>query len=242
MSNSIFLSFTIHLFLFGILFFINLKSISSKPKQYYIDFIGRTDVVNVGEESKKLSTYSSDKKEIEKDSKNIVPKKLINKINISKQVEDPDYIYTNTKNLRPSMIDEESKIINDNKLNDTQSKNFVQNLGSTSNSNNAGGSQSSGITFGSEFPYPYYITKLRTKLYDSWQERDIVSSNLKAVVRFNIIRDGSIRNVIIYNSSGNRIFDEMVLSTIYGIKKFDPLPKDFSEDYLIVYVEFKSME
>jgi outer membrane biosynthesis protein TonB len=56
------------------------------------------------------------------------------------------------------------------------------------------------------------------------------------------MRDGSIRNVIIYNSTGNRIFDEMVISTIYGIKKFDPLPKDFSEDYLSVYVEFKSME
>jgi len=56
------------------------------------------------------------------------------------------------------------------------------------------------------------------------------------------MKDGSIRDVRIYNSSGNRIFDEMVLSTIYSIKKFDPLPKDFNEDYLSVYVAFKSME
>ena len=225
------LSLTVHILLFGFLILMNFRYTLSRPKQYYIDFIGKTEVVN----STNLQSFSSSKpKETEKLYETSKTPSIDKKKEYKKQIEDPDYLYTNSKALKPSMINEKSKILDTSFENKNPAvENEQQDLQTSLNSS---------ISFGTDFPYPWYITKLRTKLYDSWQAKYIVSSNLKAVVRFNIMRDGSIEGIRIYTSSGNKIFDETAISSVYDIGRFDALPSDFNDRYLTVYVEFKSME
>ena len=220
---------------FGSLFFINLYSRISTPKQYYIDFIGKTEIINQTDKSlNRISNSSTNKEFVDKMKmeKKTVDKEDKTKQLYKKQIEDRDYIYTNSKNLRPSMIDERSEILeNISKGSKGSYKNIEENNTSTSL-----------ISFDSDFPYPYYITKLRSRLYDSWQSREVVLSNLKAVIRFNIMKDGSIKGVRVYTSSGNKMFDEAAILSVHEIGKFDPLPDGFDEQYLSVYVEFKSVD
>ena len=237
MSYSLFLSFTFHIFLLSILFFINISSNKPIQKRYYIDFIGKTEVINAGQGDEKSFKNTINSNFLNKNKSLKLNSEIINKNDAKKQIkqiDDSDYIYTNSRNIEPSMINEKSEIITNN-LSTTSD----QRSDSISHSFSTHGRS---ITFGSDFPYPYYITKLRSVLYDNWQAKEIISSNLKAIVRFNISKDGNITGIKIYSSSGNRIFDETVLSTIYGIGKLDPLPVDFNEAYLTVYVEFKSMD
>lgn len=228
MNYSVFYSFSIHIVLFGLIFISQKTFSNSKPKQYYIDFIGKTQVTTQGPESeiKTNQPKETEKADIEKKSEKIPIKP---NIKTPKQVEDPDYLYTNVKNIKPSMALEESEIMK------SESKNFNNSEPNTTQS-------SSGIRTDSDFPYPWYITKLRTKLYDSWQSRDITSKNLKAIVRFKIFSDGEISSIRIESSSGNRLFDQSVISTVAEIKRFDPLPSDFREDFLTIYVEFKTSD
>ena len=223
MKDSIFYSTFIHLFFFSLLIFS--KNIQlSRPKQYYIDFIGENRVTTP-QNSIASTQISNDniKNERKSEEKSKTKEKTQNKV--LKQLEDPDYLYTNSKIKKPSLLDEESQILKNN---------------SSDAAENNSSSGTSAIVTDSDFPYPWYITKLRTKLWENWQARDITSKNLRATVRFRILKDGNITSVRIDSSSGNRLFDQSVISTVIEIKKFEPLPGDFKEDFLTIYVEFKT--
>ncbi len=226
MNVYIFPSILIHLFVF-VLFF--KTSVANKnTKKYYIDFISsKPTVITEMNVNKNTSFPSSD--QIEKQQQNISEKRKEKKIKTPAkiQIEDPDYIYTNVK---PSMANEESAIINNNSSKHTtpQQTNLI--------------STSSAIKTDKDFPYPWYITKLRTILFDSWQSKNISSKNISAVVKFRIYPNGEIRNITLEKSSLNNLFDYSVISAVSDIKKVDPLPADFFEDYLTVYVEFKSSD
>ncbi|MGC8867887.1 MAG: TonB family protein, partial [Elusimicrobiales bacterium] len=138
---------------------------------------------------------------------------------------------TNTRNIKPSMAYEKSTIIDEDK-----SAYNITTYNSTSSS------ASSEIKTDKDFPYPYYITRLREVLFDSWKSKNVSATNISAIVKFRIYPNGEIRNISIEKSSSNNLFDYSVLSAVSEIKKVDPLPADFFEDYLTVYVEFKAVK
>ena len=61
---------------------------------------------------------------------------------------------------------------------------------------------------------------------------------LKAVASFVIAGDGSVSDIKIEKSSGNKIFDKKVMKTIKSAGPFSPLPLDYDEDDLKIYFEF----
>jgi periplasmic protein TonB len=64
--------------------------------------------------------------------------------------------------------------------------------------------------------------------------------SLKAIVYFQINRDGTIDNDIrISQSSGNDGFDQNAIKAVELAAPFKPLPKDFKDNTLSVYFEFK---
>lgn len=221
----------IHFILTVLLFVFFRNTVKSAPKQYYIDFIGQSNVmttqnpVSAVVENKEISNNNDKEEKIEK----IKEQKSITK---PKQVDDPDYLYTNSKDMKPSMALEESQIL----------KKGIAKKSSNTDINSDSGIENSGIRTDSNFPYPWYITTLRTRLFESWQSQDVTSKNLKAVVRFRILRNGVIDKIQIDKTSGNRLFDQSVVMAVSEIKQLGPLPDDFFEDYLTVYVEFKTLE
>ncbi len=106
-----------------------------------------------------------------------------------------------------------------------------------------GSAEPSGIsTDFSDFPYPWYISLVRNALSDKWMTKMPSSGDMRAVIFFNIQRNGTIKNLKVEKSSGNRLFDNAALSSVESAAPFDVLPDDFHEKRLSVHVEFKTME
>lgn len=209
------------------------KSKTTANQKYYIDFLSSKPFIVTPQNTSNQSIKENPNKSLGLEKRNEKEKQQENlKQNRSQQIEDKDYLYKNAS-LKPSMIDEKSSILDEKNKDISDLKGDLQTQKETS-----GG----GILTDEKFPYPWYITKLRSALWDSWQAKNVYSKNTSAVVKFLIYPNGEIKNVRIEKSSGNRLFDYSVLSAVTDIKKVDPLPADFFEDYLTVYVEFKSYE
>ena len=96
-------------------------------------------------------------------------------------------------------------------------------------------------TDSANFPYPWYITQVREALWNAWTEKMPSGGSLRCTVRFTVTRGGSIKDVSVERSSGNRLFDNAAESSAHSAAPFAPLPDDFYEDQLTVHVEFKAM-
>ncbi len=92
---------------------------------------------------------------------------------------------------------------------------------------------------GRGFTYSYYLNILLNKINQNWQNpfkgQDIV---IKSIVYFEVDKDGRINNVRIEESSGNAVYNESTIRAVTLTKKLPPLPKEFSDDYLKVHLEF----
>ncbi|MBI5597807.1 MAG: TonB family protein [Elusimicrobia bacterium] len=90
-----------------------------------------------------------------------------------------------------------------------------------------------------DFPYPWYLTSLRQKLWDRW------SGNMpafpgEALVMFTILRDGSLVDVRVEQTSGERALDSAAVAAVRASGPLPPLPPAFREKFLTVHVQFKS--
>lgn len=90
-----------------------------------------------------------------------------------------------------------------------------------------------------DFPYPWYLTSLRQKLWDRWSD-NMPSFPGEALVMFTILRDGSLVDVRIEETSGERSLDYAALSAVRASGPLPPLPPAFREKFLTVHVQFKS--
>lgn len=92
---------------------------------------------------------------------------------------------------------------------------------------------------GRGFSYSYYLNILLTKINQNWQNpfkgQDIV---MKSIIYFEVDKDGRINNVRVEENSGNAIYNESTVRAVTLTKKLPPLPQEFSDDYLIVHLEF----
>jgi len=94
---------------------------------------------------------------------------------------------------------------------------------------------------GKGFNYSYYLNILLSKIGGEWvnpfKEKDIV---LRCVIYFEVSADGTIKNVRLEDDSGNTLFNESAINAVISTRKLPPLPKEFSEDYLKIHLEFLS--
>lgn len=92
---------------------------------------------------------------------------------------------------------------------------------------------------GAEFPYPEYLENIILQLnrYFRWTG----AANLEAKIGFDIMRDGSARNIRVLQKSGNINFDLETISAIENAGQrnaFGVLPKGWVEDRLRVSFNF----
>jgi outer membrane biosynthesis protein TonB len=93
-------------------------------------------------------------------------------------------------------------------------------------------------TEGREFPYPDYLDNVIVQVnrYFRWNE----GSRPKALIYFEITRDGSARNIRMVRSSGNVKFDFAVqgaVETAGNRSAFGPLPRGYAAPFLPVQME-----
>jgi periplasmic protein TonB len=98
---------------------------------------------------------------------------------------------------------------------------------------------------GSDFAgrYPWYTEAVKRAISQNWMQNTIDPSvraarNAKTTVTFTINRDGSVSNIRISQSSGNRSMDDSAQRALLSIDHFPPLPPDYSGHYVDVIFDF----
>ncbi|MCG2724898.1 MAG: TonB C-terminal domain-containing protein [Elusimicrobia bacterium] len=210
-----------HFIILLLLLFAANGSFSTKKKAvYYIDFIGPSKIMNANVSPrntiKKIPTPSIEKKEdkpIQKSTEEEKKEEISMPLPKPSMLEKADALFfSDKKDLKETVIENSSEATN-------------------------------GIVADfSDFPYPWYISLVRNALSNQWMTKMPSSGDMSAVIFFNIIRDGTVKNLKVEKSSGNRLFDNAALSSVENAMPFEVLPDDFTEKKLSVHVEFKTME
>jgi protein TonB len=103
----------------------------------------------------------------------------------------------------------------------------------------AGGSQFEGLAFDTaNFKYAYYNNTIVRKISRFWQWSESYGRR-RAVVYFKILKDGSITEISVKESSGDESFDQNAQRSVKLASPFAPLPDGYGGDSLGVYFEFK---
>lgn len=91
--------------------------------------------------------------------------------------------------------------------------------------------------------YPWYVDGVRKRIYDNWNQNAIdaalrSSRRGHAVVTFTILRDGTIKNIRIEQSSGNRSLDDSGMRALLSIDRMPVLPSDWRGSSVDVIFDF----
>ncbi|MBC8003210.1 MAG: TonB family protein [Opitutaceae bacterium] len=92
--------------------------------------------------------------------------------------------------------------------------------------------------FGNRFGY--YEQLLRDKVARNWKSEDL-NAQIKttAVVEFEILRNGTVRNVRLVRTSGDFALDQSAQRAIVQSNPFPPLPAGFERDSAIIEFSFR---
>ena len=219
MRNYLIYSSSAHFLLLAVFFAFARNSLAVKKQEaYFIDFIGPQKVVTM-EKAGAAPAAEAPVKE--------PPKALKTK---PKEPEEPKEDLFSTKHVdeplpKPSVLGGKTKLFK------------------SQPAAKAAGESGAPVLAGlSNFPYPWYITRVREALWNSWMQKMPSSGELKCTVKFAINRGGSVSDISVEDSSGNRLFDNAAETSVENSGPFPHLPDDFYEDSLTVHVEFKTME
>jgi protein TonB len=91
--------------------------------------------------------------------------------------------------------------------------------------------------------YGWYIESVRRAIGQNWIQTSIDPSiraarQAHAVAAFRIYRDGSIKNIRLDSSSGNRSMDDSATRALLSIDRLPALPADYSGAYVDVTFDF----
>jgi len=91
--------------------------------------------------------------------------------------------------------------------------------------------------------YGWYIEAVRRAVNQNWMQNTIdpavrAARRARTTLTFTIERDGSVRNIRIAESSGNRSMDDSAQRALLSIDHFPALPSDYSGRYVDVTFDF----
>lgn len=89
------------------------------------------------------------------------------------------------------------------------------------------------------FPYPWYISRVRQMLWSQWQSRRVALPG-ECVIVFSLLRNGSVVDLRTESSSGDSAFDLAALAAVQDAAPYPPLPAGFKEPFLKVHVTLRS--
>jgi TonB family protein len=99
------------------------------------------------------------------------------------------------------------------------------------------GGAGGGSAFDQDFDYAYYVRQMMAKVQQHWQ-RTAVRGTAVVIVRFTILRDGSVENPEIEASSGIALLDRSALRAVILADPLPPLPNSYPRDQVGVHLRF----
>jgi TonB family protein len=97
-----------------------------------------------------------------------------------------------------------------------------------------------GSPFGNRFGY--YVNILQQRIAEKWHTGDVdprIHTLPPAIVTFDLMRDGSVRNVRVVQGSGNQTLDYSAQRAVYDASPFPPLPAGFEKNDATVEFTFE---
>jgi TonB family protein len=94
----------------------------------------------------------------------------------------------------------------------------------------------------SNFPYTYYLQAVTDRISANWFTSLVdpgVRGNFQTVVYFKILRNGRTTDASIKESSGIESLDLSALRAIQRSTPFPPLPSDYNQEYLGIFLIFE---
>lgn len=100
-----------------------------------------------------------------------------------------------------------------------------------------GGGGTGGYLDVGNFCCPEYLATMNQLITANWNHRQLVSGIVK--VKFTIMRDGTLRDVVLEQESGYFALDREAQRAILVTKRLPPLPLQFNQDHLTVHLIFE---
>jgi len=94
----------------------------------------------------------------------------------------------------------------------------------------------------SNFPYTYYLQIVRDRISSNWFTSLVdpsLAGNFQTTVYFRILKNGQISNLEVKESSGLAPFDKLAIGAVMRAAPFPPLPADYDQEYLGIYLIFE---
>ena len=99
------------------------------------------------------------------------------------------------------------------------------------------GGAGGGSAFDQDFEYAYYVQQMLSRIHRHWQ-RTAVRGTTHVIVRFTIMKDGSVHDAEIEQSSGVSILDRGALRAVMLADPMPPLPNSYPKDRVGVHLRF----
>ncbi len=99
------------------------------------------------------------------------------------------------------------------------------------------GGAGGGSPFDQDFEYAYYVQQMLGRIHQHWQ-RTAVRGTATVTVRFTILKDGSVQNVEVEQSSRVSILDRGALRAVILADPMPPLPNSYPRDRVGVHLRF----
>ena len=99
------------------------------------------------------------------------------------------------------------------------------------------GGASGGSAFDQDFEYAYYVQQMLGRIHQHWQ-RTPVRGTAVVIVRFTILKDGSVSDVEIEQSSRVSILDRSSMRAVMLADPMPPLPNSYPRDHVGVHLRF----
>jgi protein TonB len=91
-----------------------------------------------------------------------------------------------------------------------------------------------------DFPFTYYLRQIQAKISERWTPpRAAAAGGERAIILFEIGRDGTIREPKVERESGNALYDQSALRAVMEASPFPPLPPEFKAPSLRVHFGFE---
>ena len=89
-----------------------------------------------------------------------------------------------------------------------------------------------------DFPFAWYLQQLQKKISERWVPPANAAKGQRAVIVFEIRRDGQLGSVSVETKSGDFLYDQAALRAVSDATPFPELPKDYAQPVLRVHLGF----
>ena len=89
----------------------------------------------------------------------------------------------------------------------------------------------------SDFQFTYYIQRMLALIESRWY-KPVAGAGTRAQVRFRILANGRLEDIVLEQASGNPSFDRAALRALYAANPLPPLPPAYGKSDLTVHLSF----